>query len=601
MATTILDTFVTLFTYKVEGLDKVEKAAKRAVDVGKTLTHRVTAPIIAGFTGMVFAASKFEDGLDNVLNLLTSDEIEKYRKQLSELQKETVKNGFALDDTNKALFDNVSALGVSEAQMKAFEIAQRLAIGGNASLSTSIVGLNAVINAYGKETTDAVEVANAFFSSQRFGTTTVEELAANVGKVAPIAKTAGIGFQDLLATMAELTQGGLSTDEAATALRGALNGLLNPSSDAADAMEEIGLPIGATALRAESLTTILLKLAKAAKENPDVVATMFPNIRAQTAIASLDENSMAHLHSTLVQMNKDFKEGTGLNEAYARSSNNSAHETKKMWGQLQVSAMVLGKHLLPVFLKIIDKINGFFEALEKMSPEGQRFILTTLAILAAIGPLILILGRLVQAVALVRTAILAIQAVAAVGGFAALLNPVGLIIAAIGLLVAWFTSAYLQAGNLGDAFKIMGAQLIGFGDRLMKFVLYPINIVIDSIQMLIGLLAKIPGFKWLNKLNAGIGAVQGNMNLSFTGSSSRNPFASREVHVPFDPRVRTAIEPAALSSGGGRSMNDNRQFHVKADVQVNEATDGAAIAETFAKELGSATRTASDNFQSVEK
>lgn len=602
MATTVLDTFITLFTYKVEGFDKLEKASKKAVEIGKSMQRRVTAPVLAAFGGMVFGAAKFEDGLDNVLGLLETADVGKFEGELQRLQREAVKTGFALGDVNNSLFDNVSALGTGEQALRNFKASQILAIGGNADLSDAVAGQAAVINAYGRDVTDATEVANAFFTSQKFGVTTVADLANNIGKVAPVAKQANVDFKTLMATMSELTLGGLSTEMAATALRGAFISLLKPSDAAREVLEQYDIPVGAAALQTADFTEVLLKLAQAAKENPDALAEMIPETQALTAVAALGEKNIAHLRGVVQAINVDFKNGTGLLESYDRRMAGASMRTKQMWGQLQVSAQVLGEHLLPLFLAGVGVLNRFFNWLEKLSPAGQKMVLVLMGLAAAIGPLILSIGRLIQAVTIIKTA-LAAWKVAQVGlNLAMFANPIGLVIAAIVALVAWFAVAYAKTGSLGKAFQKMGSDIVGLGQRILKFLLFPINMYVKSLTGMFRLLSKIPGLGKLANVADKISGAQGSANKFVTGSSSSNPFAARETAVPFDPLAPSpaAMAPPAGMNPGSKTTVDGRQFNVTAQVHVNEASDGQQIANQFVQSLETATRNASQNFQTAE-
>ncbi len=269
------------------GLKEKAEKAQASIKRYNAEIKAVAAVSVAALGVSVKAFSDFESGLTNVNTLLSGDELKQYGGSLQGASQEAVGMGFAIKDSNKALFDMVSALGASEKTSEDFKVAQKLAIGGVTDLSTSVDGLTSVMNAYGKETTSANDVANAFFSAQKAGKTTVAELAANVGKVAPIAKQAGIGFQTLLATMSQLTLGGLSTEMATTALRSAISGLINPSEQARKVLEKYDVPIGAAALQSANFTDVLKKLALAAKEDKDALAEMIPSQEALTAIAAL--------------------------------------------------------------------------------------------------------------------------------------------------------------------------------------------------------------------------------------------------------------------------------------------------------------------------
>ena len=360
-------------TKQIEG--KVNTLKTSFADVAK-VGAIAFAGISAGIISTLKPFADFESGITNVFTLLSKGEISNFGDDLKSVAKDAIGLGFSIRDTNKALFDTVSALGVSEKSLKTFAIAQKLAIGGVTDLSIAVDGLTSVINAYGKETVKASDVANAFFSAQKAGKTTVGELAANVGKIAPIAKQAGIGFKTLLATMSQLTLGGLSTEEASTALRGAISGLLKPTEQAIEVMKKYNIPVGASALKSADFTEVLLKLAKAAKENPDALAEMIPNIRALTAVGALGEKEIENLRKTIGNINEDIKNGTGLNEAYALQLETFSQAVKILVGSLNVLRISFGAFFAEKLKPAVQIVTNFINKLNQMDESTKNNIAT---------------------------------------------------------------------------------------------------------------------------------------------------------------------------------------------------------------------------------
>ncbi len=315
----------------------------------------------AAFTAAVISASKFQAGLTDILNLLDQKTINKFSGDLNKAQESAVKMGFGVADVNKALFDTVSAIGNVDKSLDIFNVSQKLAIGGATDLSTAVDGLTSVVNAYGKEQTDATSVANAFFAAQKAGKTTVALLAQNVGKVAPIAKQAGVSFEQLLASMSQLTLGGLSTEEASTALRGAIAGLLKPTDTAAKIFRKYNIPIGASALQSSNFTDVLQKLAIVAEKSPDSLAEMIPNIRALTAISALGATEVGNLKNIIKSMDED-----ALTPAFNRKLSDFNTQWKQTLGLITVVAKRFGDMLLPILTKVLMIINKLLDAFTKL-------------------------------------------------------------------------------------------------------------------------------------------------------------------------------------------------------------------------------------------
>lgn len=319
-------------------------------------------------TGTAFAS--FETGLVQTLNLLDRKEIDKFEGKLKALQKEGVKAGFTIQSTNKALFDTVSALGASESSFKTFQQAQKLAIAGNTDLSTAVDGLTSIVNAYGRESTDAFRVANAFFTAQKAGKTTVEELSNSIGRAAPIARSAGVSLEELLATVSTLTLGGLSTAEAVTGVRGVLNSLIKPSKEAEKVLTAMGVSFGAESIKAKGLKGVLEELTVATnKYGVDALARAIPEMEAFNAVAALNSDSLKQIDGIMQQVNKDVKNGTGLMEAYTRANETLSIAFKKTVGSVKSYLAATGEFIAPKLKRSLEISQSFLGGAESRTSE----------------------------------------------------------------------------------------------------------------------------------------------------------------------------------------------------------------------------------------
>jgi len=294
--------------------------------------------------------SRYQSSLVDIINLLDKNDsaYEQNSKALKEASKDAIKLGISTEDANTALFNSVSAIGDVETSIKAYKSAQILAKASATDLLTSINGLTSVINAYRLSADEANNVSAAFFRAQVVGKTTVGELAASIGQVAPIAKSAGVGYQELLATMSVLTKGGLDTASAATALRASMTALIKPSKQAEEVLRQYGVPVGAAELQSKGLTYALVQLQKAAEANPDAMAEMIPNIRALTGVNTLTADSIALVDKTIQDMNYDIANGAGIMDAYNEKLNTLEDSEKKLAGAKKNLARAWGELLAPI-------------------------------------------------------------------------------------------------------------------------------------------------------------------------------------------------------------------------------------------------------------
>lgn len=384
----------------------------------------------AAIGGSVFAAAKFEEGMTNIYTLLSKEDLKRFKGDLDNASLSAIKMGFSLEDTTKGLFDTQSAIGNVEKTIKVYDISQKLAIGGVTTLAIAVDGLTSIINAYGKETVKATDVANAFFSAQKAGKTTVALLASNIGKVAPIAKQAGIDFKTLLALMSQLTLSGLRTEEATTALRGAIVGLISPTTEAQLILKEKGIAFGAAALQGTNFIDVLEKIAKVAEKDKDLLAKMITETRALTAVSALGVPQLKSVRNIVSSINIDIKKGTGLNEAYAEQMKTFNRRFAIAKQSIFLMGRSFGVFLLPILGKVLIKFSKLTDAITNLSPQVKKTILVIGSLVAAFTGLVAITGAWL----IMKPAVLAALAVISKSFAAfwiAVTGPIGLVTAAV--------------------------------------------------------------------------------------------------------------------------------------------------------------------------
>lgn len=272
-------------------VDVFKSSMFSAVALGTAITQmgmRAIASIRQWITEAKSQFQTFEESITAVYTLLDKDTFNENAKDIEQgAIKVMQKYNLTIEDTNKALFDAVSA-GIEAGNATQFlEQAARLAKGGVTNLSVAVDGMTSIINAYGLEQDKANEVADAFFTAQKFGKTTVEELSSSIGKVAPIAKAAGMSYQEVLAALSQMTLAGISTDEAVTALKGTLTAIVSPTEESAKKFQELGIPMGGAAFEGGKFSETMEKIQGSTKGNIDTITELIPNIRGLLGVTSV--------------------------------------------------------------------------------------------------------------------------------------------------------------------------------------------------------------------------------------------------------------------------------------------------------------------------
>ena len=368
----------------INNLKTSTKGLNTEVDKTTSLMKKAGASMLAfASIGLITKAIKdmialnveFEKTLTNVLTLLNETSRIKFGEFLSTGAITTMrKYGLEVADVNKALFDTISAGIKAGNSIKFLDTASKLAVGGVTDLSTAVEGMTSIMNAYSLSIEDANKVATAFFSAQKFGTTTVQELAQNIGQVAPIARTAGISFQELLAAMALLTQKGLSTDIATTALRATITSLINTTTESEIAFKSMGIETGITAIRSNGLGKTLGQVAGAIEKNANLLTQFIPNVRALNAVSALaTEEGLLKYDDILKFIMNDTGEVNSLTEALVlqmQTVEKQADMTTSAWKEFRIELGEQVKETGPI-QKFKFFMLGVRGALVSMS-EGMR-------------------------------------------------------------------------------------------------------------------------------------------------------------------------------------------------------------------------------------
>lgn len=342
-------------------MNDFKNAAKATIGVLTVLAGAVAVPLLA--------FNNWEKSIMSVYTLMGKADIDQFGSKIKDISKEAIRMGFAVEDANKGLFDTVSALGASDKSLGLYKQSMILAKGGCTDLSIAIDGMTSVVNAYGRETTDAKRVAESFYTAQQYGKTTVAELASNVGKVAPIAKAAGVGFEELLATMSALTLGGLSTDEATTALRGTMSSLVKPAKEAEETLRQLGVPVGVLELKQKGWRYTLEKLNQAQKKHPELMAKAIPNVRAFTGAMALSGDKLEIVDDIITGISKNMTSGDGLMSAFKNMGKTGSATMAQVGGEMTAAMIELGEVLAPYLLPLVRGFGGLVKKLAELSPK----------------------------------------------------------------------------------------------------------------------------------------------------------------------------------------------------------------------------------------
>ena len=341
-------------------LDDIANSGDRATNVMGQLQKALGALAV----GQVLRTStsqalSFSNALAEVSTLLddTTGEMEKLTQAAKEQALQFGSNPAA---QTKAFYQIISAGAENAAEATVIlTAANKLAVGGVTDITTAADGLTTVLNAYGDEVESATAVSDAMFVAMRAGKTTIGELSSGIGKVAPLAVSAGVAFDELLASVSALTKGGISTQESITGVRAILAAVVKPTSEAAKLAESLGIEFSAAGLKAKGFSSFLEDLIDKTGGSTDQLAKLFGGVEALVPILALSGKAGVDFNAIL----GDMTNKAGATEtAFNKIAESPGFKIGRVMAAIRLKALELGDAIVavltPAAVSLVDNMDG---------------------------------------------------------------------------------------------------------------------------------------------------------------------------------------------------------------------------------------------------
>lgn len=411
-----------------EARSSVESAASTMQSVGGSLTAGVTLPLLGMGLAAVKASTDFNAGMANVASLGVP--IERVNEFKGAVQEMSVALGKSTTDLSDGLYQVISAFGDSADTVEVLEINAAAGAAGLATTTDAINLTSAVTKAYGDTSAGAVQqVSDLAFQTAKLGQTTFPELAASIGRVAPLAATLGVGMEEMFGTMATFTGVTGSASEVSTQLRGVLQALMAPTESMSVLMAGLGFESGSAMVAQLGLQGSIEAIVGAAESTGAPLQAFIGSIEGQTLALAATGGQAATFAEKLAAMGQ----ATGAtDEAFAAQTegvNALGFEWAQLQARLDVFVQKMGNALGPALMAglvalepLVAQVEGLATAFVNLDPGTQSMLLGLAGVAVAAGPVIGALGFVATAVA-------------------AIASPVGLVLVAVALLgAAWATN-----------------------------------------------------------------------------------------------------------------------------------------------------------------
>lgn len=401
------------------GAQKVAAVGEKFKDIGgkmaaagTAMTTKFTAPVVAG---AVASVNKFGE-VDKQFSLVketmgkahnSAKDFEKLWNTMGDAAKNSV---FGMKDAADAAL-NFARQGFNAREAaNLLAPAMSLAAGTGTDLASVSGGLGNALKVFGANANEAGMYADVLAKAQAQANTTTTDLFAAIGEAGPIVKSVGWSIKDLATLTGMFGDKGISGSEGANALKTGLARLASPAKSGAEAMHKLGLETGQTHAifnddgSMKSMPEVLGNLQAAFKG-------LSPEQKLSAEAAIFGKEQMSKWDAVISTSPKHINE---LKEGLDKSSGSAERMSKALMGgtggaietlksTFDVFATTLGQALAPALTAVMKQLTGVLNAFMKLSPGQQQVILGIIGIVAAIGPLLIFVGKVVGSIGTIMT------------------------------------------------------------------------------------------------------------------------------------------------------------------------------------------------------
>jgi TP901 family phage tail tape measure protein len=301
----------------------------------------------------------------------------------------------AFEQIQPAMYDVFSSIDVGlRGATKLTKQFAKDAVGGATDMATATRANLAIMNAYGIKVKDVGEVSDFMFQLVRKGVGSYDEFAKVIGRSIPSAARAGQTYHTLGAMLAFMTRNGMSAAMASTSAARALDAISHPKTVAK--LQDMGIKV--KNLRGEflPLPDILDQLREKFEglSRPELANKLYELFKSSGGTIQARRFFDMYFRNAdeFNQRTKEMGETAGeAKKAFDKMADSPAGKLQALKNDWMLLRVELGENLMPIAMRVVETLNDWIDAFQRLSPAQRETITKTLAIGTAVFGLIGIL------------------------------------------------------------------------------------------------------------------------------------------------------------------------------------------------------------------
>lgn len=444
--------------------EKLQTVGSQVEGVGKKFLP-VTAAVTGLGTAAVKTAADFDQEMSKVAAIsgATGSDFDSLREKAREMG---AKTKFSASEAASAMEYMAMAGWKTGDMLDGIEGIMNLAAASGEDLATTSDIVTDALTAFGLSAADSGHFADILAAASSNANTNVSMMGETFKYCAPIAGALGFSAEDTAEAIGLMANSGIKASQAGTSLRSIMNNLAGEVTFAGKNIGEVTIATSNADGSMRSLNDILADCRVA-------FSGLTESEKAANAESLVGKNAMSGFLALMNAGEGDIDKLRGAIENCDGSAESMAETMQDnlngqltiLKSQLEELAISFGDLLMPTIRKIVSAVQAFVDKLNSMDDSTRETILKVAALAAAIGPLLIVLGKtistvgtalrgfssLAKGIRLLSTRVGGATGLfgklgAALGGVSA---PVMAVVAVIGTLVA----AFMHLWNTNEEFR----------------------------------------------------------------------------------------------------------------------------------------------------
>lgn len=483
-----------------EASSRLRSAGQSMTSAGAGLTAGVTLPIVGIGVAALHMAGQFESSMNmmQAVSGATADEMAQVSDTAIALGSDLTLPGTSASDAALAMVElSRAGLSVQESMDAARGVLQLSAAAqiGNAQAAT--ITANA-LNTFGLAGTEAATVANLLAGGANASSAEITDMAAAIQASGAVAASMGVPIDSLTTAIALMANAGIAGSDAGTSLKTMLMRLGAPTQESAALMRELGVSVF-------DASGTMLPMEQIIGQFSSALGGMTMEQRNAALATIFGADAIRAANVVLLGGTEAFNAMEQAVTAEGQAQMLAAAQTAGFQGSLDGLRSTVETVLLTVGAPFLTMLTGWVQwlsnavgRLAEISPGMLNMIVLIGLAVAAIGPLLMVLGSMTTGLGIVAGAI----------GF--LLSPIGLVIIAVGLLAAAVVQhfggvqATIQAASefvqgiltaLSGFIQGNQAETMGWVDQAWAQIQTIVTTIINAVEAIIrSVLTVVSGF-----------------------------------------------------------------------------------------------------------